>query len=42
MRHHAGRKGSGGIGCSVEGGIAGAGLLVVLVVVLMLLLLLCC
>jgi hypothetical protein len=36
-----GRKGSGGIGCSVEGGFASAGLLVVLVVVLMLLLLLC-
>jgi hypothetical protein len=42
VRHHAGRKGSGGIGCSIEGGFAGAGLLVVLVVVLMLLLLLCC
>jgi hypothetical protein len=42
VRHHVGRKGSGGISCSIEGGFAGAGLLVVLVVVLMLLPLLCC
>jgi len=42
VRHHAGRKGSGGIGSSVEGSFAGAGLLMVLAVVLMLLLLLCC